>query len=85
MAKYKLVEKKTDTGGKGYNLTLNGLTKGEIMALIFDTHSGSGAVSQDVFAYVSNAICELGDSELKEYVERVKRSSALSSINKVGF
>jgi len=65
MTKHKLVKKKNFYGGMGYNLSLNNLTLGEVMALTRALRYYDSPVGNDVLGYVLNTIYESGDEKLK--------------------
>ena len=65
MTKHKIVKKKNERGGMGYNLSLNNLTLGEVMALTRALRYYDSPVGNDVLGYVLNTIYESGDEKLK--------------------
>ena len=68
---HNIQKKKTDQGGDGYTLTLDRITRGEIIAITRALRFYNSPVSKDVLAYINLAI---HDSGLEDVQNDVKES-----------
>lgn len=66
---HKIQKQRTDMGGEGYTLTLDRLTKGELIAITRSLRFYDSPVSRDVLAFIRNAIHESRIEDLKKDVE----------------
>lgn len=66
---HKIKKQKTDQGGEGYTLTLDRLTRGELITITRALKSYNSPVSQDVLAFIRNAIYVSNIEDLSKDIE----------------